>query len=1366
MQTLRYLLAFQTPAFLGNASQQAQWRTPPIKALLRQWWRVAVAQELGYDVARLRQREAALFGTAADEGDSRQSRIRIRLSHWDMGQLKTWNGLEQGAVHHPETERTGYKVGPHAYLGFGPLDGRGGTQFAKKENAAIQAGASATLSLAFPQENAAHIQTALRLMDRYGTLGGRSRNGWGSFSLLPADAQTAAFEGEPATRTTHNWQQALQLDWPHALGSDARGLLAWQTRPFDNWPGLMQELARLKIGLRTQFVLPKARPDGQIHQRHWLAYPVTHHSVSAWGGNARLPNSLRLKVRPAPGNPQQVVGVIFHMPCLPPPVLQPQRASHHRRLAEGTWLSGRIPAPDPHCRLSPDMTTNDILWQTKLHARLHDPAEKALVLLRDPAGHEGGNSRVLWRMARHDMLPAQDSMDNDNADVLHAVAFSGGIKPATYKTVQRADWWAAAADRPQWPVEEWPDKQGVMHIVNWAQVRWAKEPVLIHPLTGATFQLPGGLSETDFEDIKARAFSHLSTLLIRSDGVTDFKKTLLALWRFGPELSEETDNGKLGELWKLLPADTRVPDHSIWDHLDLTSAFAGAFAADPGGQAALLTLSIGPVQPFIASARKMEDLWAGSHLLARLSWEAMRVVCERLGPDAILFPRLRGVPQVDLWLKDQGLPAELFKGCDWMHGSTDSNPLFSAALPNRFVAIVPASQARELAEAVQTQVRQWLQNLGEQVIAELLDEAGIANTPGLPCHAQMRAQLAGFPEVHWAAVPFSLIGVADAPKQTGLDTTELSQAMRPFFGAGEGQDCGFLATDAWKLLQNQLQWQEGGKKSVFFTPNPGVLYPAVHELAERALAAAKSLRPFGQQRHEGWRCSLSGEAEWLTTDRAQLALSTGKRRSRSDKRFVDSEHQETLWTKVADAKPAWAKKGEHLAALPAIKRLWPTLFAKEVGKALNDKTIGRFIVSTHTMALAQQLDQWVAQQGQCSAALLRRLERHEKELGRVALPRRLMRHAHDADTAAALRQAALLPALLDWASEDSVNDTEAGLIRAAVRETLASARANQGDERLETYYGLLLLDGDRMGQWLSGENAIAYRDSFHPQVQKGFDDHAKGQPQIARYGQQPRALSPGRHQAISGALNDFSLTVVRHVVENEHLGRLIYAGGDDVFAMLPVADLLPAMQRLRHAYEGHDPAHQGGRDPRGLTLHKGFALLRGQLMRMMGTRASASCGAVIAHHQAPLSAVRRELATAEQRAKNEGGRDAFSITIIKRSGGALRLTAKWGEPVALLQALQAFLAHPDVSRRAAYHCLQWLDDHALPQPVPADMLQSLLAYQLDRQAGGTARAAAPELARRLATLALAQEKSIAWLRHFISVAEFLAREVRHPGAAA
>ena len=207
MQTLRYLLAFQTPAFLGNASQQAQWRTPPIKAQLRQWWRVAYAAQHGFkvDVAAMRHQEGVLFGHAWLEDDfsidpndkrvktaARQSAIRIRLGHWDMGQLRDWP--RHGTVRHPEVPAP---VGSDLYLGFGPLEyDKASRSTALKSNAAIQAGASTTLSLAFPQESAAHIQTALWLMNRYGTLGGRSRNGWGSFSLLPADVQTAALEGE------------------------------------------------------------------------------------------------------------------------------------------------------------------------------------------------------------------------------------------------------------------------------------------------------------------------------------------------------------------------------------------------------------------------------------------------------------------------------------------------------------------------------------------------------------------------------------------------------------------------------------------------------------------------------------------------------------------------------------------------------------------------------------------------------------------------------------------------------------------------------------------------------------------------------------------------------------------------------------------------------------------------------------------------------------------------------------------------------------------------------------------------------------------------------------------------------------------
>ena len=1003
------------------------------------------------------------------------------------------------------------------------------------------------------------------------------------------------------------------------------------------------------------------------------------------------------------------------------------------------------------------MTDKNILWQTKLAARIHDPAEKALVLLRDPAGHENGTSHALIRLLAIGAEALPEQIDHDNDEVLARLVFKKGLKKTIYRHLQRADWWAAAADRPQWPLQEITvqTKAGelkTLKIAEDSQVRWTNKPVLIHPLTGAQFDLGqhGGLSDTDFQDIKQRSFEHFSGLL-KTLGIQDaesasedhLRKALLAFWRFGPELDETDDNGKLGALWRILPADTRIPDHSIWDHLDLTSAFAGAFAADPEGEAALLALSIGPVQPFIAAARSTSDLWAGSHLLSRLAWEAMRPVCEDFGPDAILFPRLRGVPQVDLWLRDQmDLPDSFFSQCEWNKGATDSNPLFSAALPNRFVAVVPKNQAKAIAARVEDAVRGWLGKLGDDVICRLLHEAGYdieaTNTP----FEQMKAQLAGFPEVHWAVVPFSLITPRNAEKQTDLDTVQLSEAMAPFFGVEPGKDCGFLASPAWQVLQKNARLAaDPHDTSVFFAPNPGVLYSAIYDLAERVVAAAKAVRPFSQSPQEGWRCSLTGETEWLTTDRSQLAKSY-------------RQQTDTLWAKIAKKKPSWAKKGEHLGALPAIKRLWPTIFAEEAGKALaagergEQTPAGRFVVSTHTMALAHQLDQWLEHGGITAEGTTAALSAADS----VALPRRLMkRHAKNS----ALSDARCLPALLEEADER--DESALAKVQKLVKDSL-------GVDKLEAYYGLILMDGDRMGQMLSGDDkyAISYRESFHPQVRPGFDKHAERNPAIKDYGAQKRALSPNRHLAISGALNDFSLTVVRHVVEEEYLGRVIYAGGDDVLAMLPVADLLPAMQRLRHAYSGIDPAHEGGRDPRGLTLNKGFAIINDKrLMRMMGECATASCGAVIAHHQAPLAAVRRELEVAEKRAKNEGGRDAFSITVIKRSGGSLRLTANWGEPVLLLTDLRDYLAEDGVSRRAVYNTQEWLVD--LPEPEgDGAMLASLLAYQMARQAKGQAqKTIAEDLAQRLTALVLKEGKDrLKWLGNLMSVAEFLARETR------
>ena len=344
MKKLEYKVSFVTPAFLGNAEQQAQWRTPPFKALLRQWWRVAYAadQEFRVDIAKMRREEGLLFGNAwlshkegpSEVTDYRKSLLRIRLNRWNKGQLKSWDRLEQGTVKHPEVQRTGYRVGPHAYLGYGPLDGRRGTMLAD-QGRAVKPGESATLSIAVPttngnteikrllEDNIPRIEYALCLMDRYGTLGGRSRNGWGSFTMQAEseESEKTFVKFRPPLR---NWRDCLALDWPHAVGKDGRGALVWWTEAFSDWKKVMCELAIIKIGLRTQFIFGSGRNADKPEDRHWLSYPVTRHNVRNWR-QLRIPNSLRFKVCPDTYDPKKLRGLIFHVPFLPPPAFDPDR---------------------------------------------------------------------------------------------------------------------------------------------------------------------------------------------------------------------------------------------------------------------------------------------------------------------------------------------------------------------------------------------------------------------------------------------------------------------------------------------------------------------------------------------------------------------------------------------------------------------------------------------------------------------------------------------------------------------------------------------------------------------------------------------------------------------------------------------------------------------------------------------------------------------------------------------------------------------------------------------------------------------------------------------------------------------------------
>lgn len=329
-ERLELTVEFVTPAFLGNAEQHGQWRTPPFKALLRQWWRVVYVNRGVPNVEAMHQEEGRLFGRAADQGTT-ASLVRLRLD-WRGGDIArdAWN-MQQASrfanVTHPEVkdrdDPTKLKpVGTALYLGYGPVDV--GNKL--KRESAVAPGQTRGLRVSVPATEEDRFREVFRLIHLFGALGSRSRNGWGSLhfdkgGLEPEEITNVLTPDNRPARDwlrsyARDWRQALDTDWCHALGRDDKGLLLWRTQKMNRWEDVLKTLAEVKIAFRTQFHFKGGGQHASMCDRHVLAYPITNHSLKGWERSA---NQIILKVLPL-GN--QYVGLVVHLPHSLPGMLK------------------------------------------------------------------------------------------------------------------------------------------------------------------------------------------------------------------------------------------------------------------------------------------------------------------------------------------------------------------------------------------------------------------------------------------------------------------------------------------------------------------------------------------------------------------------------------------------------------------------------------------------------------------------------------------------------------------------------------------------------------------------------------------------------------------------------------------------------------------------------------------------------------------------------------------------------------------------------------------------------------------------------------------------------------------------------------
>ena len=194
----------------------------------------------------------------------------------------------------------------------------------------------------------------------------------------------------------------------------------------------------------------------------------------------------------------------------------------------------------------------------------------------------------------------------------------------------------------------------------------------------------------------------------------------------------------------------------------------------------------------------------------------------------------------------------------------------------------------------------------------------------------------------------------------------------------------------------------------------------------------------------------------------------------------------------------------------------------------------------------------------------------------------------------------------DWAYKRVIkaNIHHIGLRSIAITCKLPLAAAGMGDPG--KYYAVLALDGDEMGKWISGRKTGGVVDKQ-------------------------------THHKFSAKLSAFSLSTARRIVEEDYHGQLVYAGGDDVLAMLPAIEALNCAKSLMAAF-------------------RSIQVDKGQL--------TASVGIAFGHIKEPLQDMIAEAKEAEGRAKkerNRGGwdRDALAITLYKRSGEMVQWGAKF-----------------------------------------------------------------------------------------------------------
>lgn len=658
-------------------------------------------------------------------------------------------------------------------------------------------------------------------------------------------------------------------------------------------------------------------------------------------------------------------------------------------------------------------------------------------------------------------------------------------------------------------------------------------PVLIHPVSGEilmSFDNLRGISE----DYGRKGIEKLLEEIIKAEKdalkevyeeAKKFKESG-KIWAFIWENYPKKLKKKLMEKFKdspdlvgdilFLPAETRFPDHTIWQHLDLVSALA---VDSP----VLVWIKIVPVQQFIANSRKQLDLWASSHLLSLLMYKSLEVIINKNGPESIIYPRMRDQPFFLInYLKDES--------------AKDRAKI--ANLPNKAIAIVSKNDVYEIEKEIKDTILELLKELYNYALSKT------------------KVKLSDEKREEYFRILEDYFTVS-------VEWIELDKFI-------DGNEAKELLEKAGLLNKEVKDWLGVAKPTHLIR-----LYPFLLKILDGLGNAKISIERFKkEEQNPRWKCSVCGENLAILGD-------------------------ELSWSQL---KEIW--NGEPLCPVCLVKRYYPQWVKEHFGIVQRFESVVDVALLSHNWIF-----KFNEKLGEKFIEALKEVNPHLVRDNKPIDPDLYYAENIEKDT---------LKEKLEEAGykEEKLNEEAIKKLRGIL------GKAPEGIGDPPKYYAILMMDGDDMGKLISGEGLQELSKRMHPGIRR-YEELSS-----VKY-----FATPQLHMTISEALANYSIIKVPEIVGNT--GLLIYAGGDDVLAILPVDKALEIARELRKTF--------------------GYSIEDDKLL--LGWKMSA--GLLIVHYKHPLHDALEKARNLLRSAKKVRGKDSIGIGLLKRSGTYYTVVAKW-----------------------------------------------------------------------------------------------------------